>query len=49
LQLTLIQLRQQMIAHGAVTEADVDTVIDFCNDPRLACMSPATIAAWGHR
>jgi SAM-dependent methyltransferase len=48
-QLTLTQLREQLIAHGAVTAAEVDTVISLCDDPRLAFMSQATIAAWGQR
>ena len=48
-QLTLSQLREQLIAHGCVTAADVDTVISLCDDPQLAFMSQATIAAWGHR
>jgi SAM-dependent methyltransferase len=47
--LTLTQLREQLIAHGAVTAAEVDTVIALCDDPRLAFMSQATIAAWGQR
>ena len=47
--LTLTQLREQLIAHGRVTAAEVDTVIDLCDDPRLAFMSQATIAAWGLR
>ena len=44
--LTLIQLREQLIAHGRVAAAEVDTVIDICDDLRLAFMSQATIAAW---
>lgn len=47
--LTLTQLREQLIAQGRVTAAEVDTVIDLCDDPRLAFMSQATIAAWGLR
>jgi SAM-dependent methyltransferase len=47
--LTLIQLRDELIAHGRVTTAEVDTVIDLCDDPRLAFMSQATIGAWGYR
>jgi hypothetical protein len=49
MRLTLTQLREQLIAHGAVTAAEVDAVIGLCGDPRLAFMSPATIAAWGYR
>jgi SAM-dependent methyltransferase len=47
--LTLSQLREELIAHGEVTEAEVDTVLSLCDDPRLAFMSQVTIAAWGHR
>jgi SAM-dependent methyltransferase len=47
--LTLSQLREQLITHGHVTGTEVDTVISLCDDPRLAFMSQATIAAWGHR
>jgi SAM-dependent methyltransferase len=48
LRLTLVQLRDQLIAQGWVTAAEVDAMIDLCNDPRLVFMSQATIAAWGH-
>ena len=47
--LTLTQLREQLIAQAQVTAAEVDTVISLCDDPRLAFMSQATIAAWGYR
>jgi len=47
--LTLIQLREQLIEHGRVTAGEVDAVIDLCDDPALAFMSQATIAAWGYR
>lgn len=47
--LTLIQLREQLIEHGRVTATEVDAIIDLCDDPGLAFMSQATIAAWGYR
>jgi hypothetical protein len=47
--LTFIQLRDQLIADGRVTAAEVDVAIELCDDARLAVMSPATIAAWGYR
>jgi hypothetical protein len=47
--LTLIQLREQLIEHGRVTANEVDAIIDLCDDPELAFMSQATIAAWGYR
>lgn len=47
--LTLIQLREQLIAHGRVTAPQVDRMIELCDDPRLSFMSQATIAAWGYR
>jgi len=49
LRLTLVQLREQLIAHGGVIAAEVDAMIDLCDDPGLVFMSQATIAAWGHR
>lgn len=49
LQLTLIQLRDQLAASGLVTAGEVDSVIDLCGDPRLRFMSQATVAAWGYR
>ncbi len=49
LRLTLVQLRDQLIAHRGVTAAEVDAMIDLCDDPGLVFMSQATIAAWGHR
>ena len=48
-QLTLSQLREQLIAQAQVTATEVDAVISLCEDPRLAFMSQATIAAWGYR
>lgn len=48
-QLTLIQLREQLIASGRVSASDVDRMIELCDDPRLSFMSQATIAAWGQR
>ena len=48
-QLTLSQLREQLIEQAQVTATEVDTVMSLCEDPRLAFMSQATIAAWGYR
>jgi SAM-dependent methyltransferase len=47
--LTLLQLREPMIASGRVTAADVDAAIALCRDPRLRFMSQITMAAWGRR
>lgn len=49
LRLTLVQLREQLIAPGWVTAAEVEAVIDLCDDPGLIFMSQAIIAAWGRR
>jgi SAM-dependent methyltransferase len=47
--LTLIQLRDPMIASGLVTPADLDALFDLCDDPRLRIMSQVVMAGWGRR
>ena len=32
-----------------VTSAEIDTVVDLCNDPDVSFMSQVTMAAWGER
>lgn len=49
LKLTLMQLRESMVAAGLATSADVDKVIKLCDEPRLSMVAPVTMAAWGHR
>jgi SAM-dependent methyltransferase len=47
--LTLIQLRDQILADELATAADVDRVIALCDEPSFCAMSPLTMAAWGRR
>jgi hypothetical protein len=47
--LTLVQLRDRLIASGRVTPRDFDTMIELCDDPQLSFLSPVIIAAWGYR
>lgn len=48
-QLTLLQLREEIIASGLATADQVDTVLALCADPALRFMSPITMAAWGYQ
>ena len=47
--LTLMQLRESIVAAGLVPSADVDESIKLCEESRLSLVSPVTMAAWGHR
>lgn len=47
--LTLVQLRESMVAAGLAASADVEEIIKLCDEPRLSLISPVTMAAWGHR
>ena len=47
--LTVIQLREPMLASGVVTPADIDLVLALCDDPAFASVSPITMAARGRR
>jgi SAM-dependent methyltransferase len=47
--LTLVQLREEMVAAGRVTADEIDRVIALCDDPRFSSLSPVTVAAWGRR
>jgi SAM-dependent methyltransferase len=47
--LTLMQLRERLISSGRIPPAEVDAMIELCEDPELGFMSPVTIAAWGQR
>ena len=47
--LTLMQLRESIVAAGLVPSADVDESIKLCDESRLSLVSPLTMAAWGHR
>jgi SAM-dependent methyltransferase len=47
--LTLVQLRDEIVADGLASAADVDHVIALGDDPSFSALSPLTIAAWGRR
>ena len=47
--LTILQLREAMIASGLVTPADVERVLALSGDPAFASVSPIVMAAWGRR
>ncbi len=47
--LTIIQLREPMLATGLVTAADIDQMIALCDDPAFSSVSPITMAACGRR
>jgi SAM-dependent methyltransferase len=46
-QLTLVQLRDKLIASGLVDAAEVDAVIELCASPNLTFMSQVLVGAWG--
>jgi hypothetical protein len=48
-ELTLLQLREEMVASGLVAAEEVDAALELCQDQRLGFMSQITMAAWGHR
>jgi SAM-dependent methyltransferase len=47
--LTLLQLRDRLVASGLVTAADVDRALELLEDRRLRFLSQITVAAWGCR
>ena len=47
--LTIIQVREPMLASGLVSEADIEHVLALCDDPAFASVSPIVMAAWGRR
>lgn len=48
-QLTIAQLRDEIIEAGLMSADDVDAAIALCDDPRLTTISPMIMAAWGRR
>jgi SAM-dependent methyltransferase len=46
-QLTLMQLRESIIASGLATTEELDAALALCADPALRFMSQITMAAWG--
>jgi SAM-dependent methyltransferase len=47
--LTLVQLREQLVATKHVTPIEVDEVIRSFDRPGLSFLSPVTVAAWARR
>jgi SAM-dependent methyltransferase len=47
--LSIAQLRDEMIASGLVTPADVDDAMALTDEPRFSSLSPIVMAAWGRR
>ena len=47
--LTVIQVREAMLASGLVTEADIEHVLALCDDPAFSSVSPIVMAARGRR
>ena len=47
--LTINQVREEMLASGLVTPADIDHVLALCDDPSFASVSPIVMAAHGRR
>jgi SAM-dependent methyltransferase len=47
--LSLMQLREEIIASGLMEAADADAAIELCADPRLSTLSPVMVTAWGRR
>jgi SAM-dependent methyltransferase len=47
--LSLMQLREGIIASGLMGPAETDAAIELCADPRLSTLSPVMVTAWGRR
>ena len=47
--LTLVQLREPMIATGLVDNDDIDAVLALCDDPLRSVLSPVMMSVWGRR
>jgi SAM-dependent methyltransferase len=47
--LSLMQLREGIIASGLMEAAEADAAIELCADPRLSTLSPVMVTAWGRR
>ena len=45
--LTIVQVREAMLASGLATEADIEHVLALCDDPAFASVSPIVMAACG--
>jgi SAM-dependent methyltransferase len=49
LRLTLVKLREPVLAAGTVTEAEFAAAIRALEDPHATVVAPMTVAAWGRR
>ncbi|HEY7620994.1 MAG TPA: methyltransferase, partial [Solirubrobacteraceae bacterium] len=47
--LTLVQLREPMIATGLADADDIDAVLELCGNPGMSVMSPVLMSVWGRR
>ena len=47
--LSLMQLREGIIASGLMEAEEADAAIELCADPRLSTLSPVMMTAWGRR
>jgi protein-L-isoaspartate O-methyltransferase len=47
--LTLVQLRDEIVADGLASADDVDRVVALSDDPAFSSVSPLVMAAWGRR
>jgi len=43
------RMREAMVATGLVSDAEVETIREFCHDPTRGQVSPETWTAWGRR
>jgi len=48
-QLTIAQLRDEIVDTGLMSPDDVDAALALCQDPSLVTISPMIVAAWGRR
>ncbi len=46
---TLVALRGGLVEHGLLSEAEIDTLIAICEDPRFTAIGHTTVAVWGRR
>jgi 2-polyprenyl-3-methyl-5-hydroxy-6-metoxy-1,4-benzoquinol methylase len=47
--LSLVALREPMVARGAVTDAELDEAIALFEDPNQCVATPVMVAAWGRK
>jgi hypothetical protein len=48
-QLTIAQIRDEIVQAGLMSAVDVDAALALCDDPSLVTVSPMIMAAWGRR